>query len=123
MLDLIAYHAVLSNPTGESVPLPKAFRRLLQILACGIFLPESVKLNEPCASGPYRIHTTLTLEKQDQICMISQTLLRALAHGAIKRILALEEDDPIRFEKNLKSPFQKKFFVYFRDLHAIGMDS
>jgi len=95
MLDLIAHHAVLSNPTGESVPLPKAFRRLLQILACGIFLPGSVGLTDPCASGPYRIHTTLTLEEQDQICMISQTLLRALAHGAIKRILALEEDDPI----------------------------
>ena len=114
MLDLIAHHAVLSNPTGESVPLPKAFRRLLQILACGIFLPGSVGLTDPCASGPYRIHTTLTLEEQDQICMISQTLLRALAHGAIKRILALEEDDPIRFEKkNLNHLFSKNFSFIF----------
>lgn len=95
MLDLLSHHAVLSNPTGESVPVPKAFRRLLQIMAAGIFLPGSVGLTDPCASGPYRIHTVLTLEEQDGICMCAQTLLRALAHGAIKRILALEDDEPI----------------------------
>lgn len=95
MVDLLCHHAVLSNPLGESLPLPKAFRRLIQMLAGGIFLPGSVGLTDPCASGPYRIHTTLSLEDQDQICMMSQTLLRALAHGAVTRILALENAEPI----------------------------
>jgi len=41
MIDLICHHAVLSNPLGESLSLPKAFRRLIQVLAGGIFLPGS----------------------------------------------------------------------------------
>ena len=67
--------SVLSNPTGESLPLGKAFRRLIQILSAGIFLPGSVGLTDPCAPGPYRIHTTLTLEEQDGICMTAQVKL------------------------------------------------
>ena len=54
------------------MPLGKAFRRLIQILSAGIFLPGSVGLTDPCAPGPYRIHTTLTLEEQDGICMTAQ---------------------------------------------------
>jgi len=92
MIDLLAHHAVLSNPTGESLPLGKAFRRLIQILAAGIFLPGSVGLTDPCAPGPYRIHTTLTLGEQDGVCMTAQTLNRALAHGAVKKILGMEDD-------------------------------
>jgi interleukin enhancer-binding factor 2 len=30
MIDLLCHHSVLSNPTGESLPLGKAFRRLIQ---------------------------------------------------------------------------------------------
>ena len=70
--DLKSVKSVLSNPTGESLPLGKAFRRLIQILSAGIFLPGSVGLTDPCAPGPYRIHTTLTLEEQDGICMTAQ---------------------------------------------------
>ena len=111
MIDLLAHHSVLSNPTGESLPLGKAFRRLIQILAAGIFLPGSVGLTDPCAPGPYRIHTTLSLAEQDGICMTgtvifkvrlytgrlrisdkAQTLNRALAHGAVKKIVGLEDD-------------------------------
>ena len=68
--------SVLSNPTGESLPLGKAFRRLIQILSAGIFLPGSVGLTDPCAPGPYRIHTTLTLEEQDGICMTAQVNIK-----------------------------------------------
>ena len=78
MIDLLAHHSVLSNPTGESLPLGKAFRRLIQILAAGIFLPGSVGLTDPCAPGPYRIHTTLSLAEQDGICMTGTVIAFSL---------------------------------------------
>jgi hypothetical protein len=76
--------SVLSNPTGESLPLGEAFRRLIQILSAGIFLPGSVGLTDPCAPGPYRIHTTLTLEEQDGICMTAQVNKKQLTSKSLQ---------------------------------------
>lgn len=40
------------------------FRRCLQILAAGLFLPGSVGITDPCESGNFRVHTVMTLEQQ-----------------------------------------------------------
>lgn len=53
--------------TGKSpVPLPigTAFRRALQLLAAGIFLPGSQSICDPCEKAEPRIHTMLSLEAQ-----------------------------------------------------------
>jgi interleukin enhancer-binding factor 2 len=40
------------------------FRRVLQLLAAGFFLPGSAGIADPCESGAVRVHTTMTLEEQ-----------------------------------------------------------
>ena len=57
------------------------FRRALQLLAGGCFLPGSVGIIDPCESGQIRAHNVLGLEEQDVMCCTAQTILRTLAHG------------------------------------------
>lgn len=59
------------------------FRRSLQLLAAGVFLPGAVGVIDPCESGQVRAHSVLTLEEQDLLCSTAQTLLRTLAHGNV----------------------------------------
>lgn len=47
------------------------WRRCLQMLAAGLFLPGSVGITDPCESGNFRVHTVMTLEQQ--VCLISCT--------------------------------------------------
>merc|ERR1719494_1185364 len=41
MLDLLAHYAILNNPTRSALPLTSAYRRILQLLSAGFFLPGS----------------------------------------------------------------------------------
>nr|QBH73939.1 interleukin enhancer binding factor [Franklinothrips vespiformis] len=88
MLDLLAHNAILNNPGRQALPINVAYRRCLQLLAAGLFLPGSASITDPCeANSMMRVHTAMTLEQQDQVCLTAQTLLRVLSHGGFKRIL------------------------------------
>jgi hypothetical protein len=44
-----------------------AFKRVLQLLSAGLFLPGSVGIPDPCEVGNVRVHTVMSLEQQDQV--------------------------------------------------------
>lgn len=87
MLDLLAHNAILNNPGRQALPINIAYRRCLQLLSAGLFLPGSASITDPCEGNNMRVHTAMTLEQQDQVCLTAQTILRVLAHGGYKRIL------------------------------------
>nr|CAD7204582.1 unnamed protein product [Timema douglasi] len=90
MLDCLAHTAIMNNPSRQALPINQAYRRVLQLLSAGLFLPGSAGISDPCEGGNIRVHTALSLEQQDMVCLTAQTLLRVLAHGGYKRILGIE---------------------------------
>ncbi|KAB0349876.1 hypothetical protein FD754_014733, partial [Muntiacus muntjak] len=92
ILDLLGHYAVMNNPTRQPVALNVAYRRCLQILAAGLFLPGSVGITDPSERGNFRVHTVMTLEQQDMVCYAAQTLVRILSHGGFRKILGQEGD-------------------------------
>ena len=91
-LDLLGCYALMNNPTRQPLALNVAYRRCLQILAAGLFLPGSVGITDPCERGNFRVHTVMTLEQQDTVCYAAQTLVRILSHDGFRKILGQEGD-------------------------------
>lgn len=101
IIDLLSHYAVMNNPARQPLPINTAFKRCLQILAAGFFLPGSVGITDPCEQGNIRVHTVMTLEQQDQVCYTAQTLLRVLSHGGFKQILGMEGNATIATEMSV----------------------
>jgi len=114
MIDLLAHYCILNNPNRQALTLSQAYRRFLQLLSAGFFLPGSAGIADPCESGAVRVHTTMTLEQQDIVCLTAQTLLRVLAHGGFKQVLGIEGNSSIATEISVwegvvVSPLEKAY--------------
>lgn len=90
IIDLLAHYAIMHHPSRQPLPLNLAFRRCFQLMSSGLFLPGSAGIPDPCESGNIRVHTVMSLEQQDLVCLTAQTLLRVFVHGGYKQILGLE---------------------------------
>ncbi|XP_061166703.1 interleukin enhancer-binding factor 2 homolog [Saccostrea echinata] len=101
IIDLLSHYAIMNNPTRQPLPINVAFKRCLQLLAAGFFLPGSVGITDPCEQGTVRVHTVMTLEQQDMVCFTAQTLLRVLTHGGFKQILGMEGNSSIATEMSV----------------------
>lgn len=101
MLDLLAHYSIMNNPSRQALPLNQAYKRFLQLLSAGFFLPGSAGIVDPCENGAVRVHTAMTLEEQDQVCLTAQTLLRVLSHGGFRQILGIEGNSSIATEKSV----------------------
>ncbi|GBN07877.1 Interleukin enhancer-binding factor 2 [Araneus ventricosus] len=90
VLDLLAHYAINHHPSRQPLGLNIAYKRCLQLLAGGLFLPGSAGIPDPCEGGTVRVHTSMSLEQQDLVCLTAQTLLRVMSHGGYKQVLGLE---------------------------------
>ncbi|XP_054716278.1 interleukin enhancer-binding factor 2 homolog [Uloborus diversus] len=90
ILDLLAHYAINHHPSRQPLGLNIAYKRCLQLLAGGLFLPGSAGIPDPCEGGTVRVHTSMSLEQQDLVCLTAQTLLRVMTHGGYKQVLGLE---------------------------------
>lgn len=114
MLDLLAHYCIMNTPNREPLTLGQAYKRFLQILSAGFFLPGSAGIVDPCESGAVRVHTAMNLEEQDQACLTAQTLLRVLSHGGYKHLLGIEGNATIATEMSVwegvvVSPHEKAY--------------
>lgn len=89
IIDLLAHYSIMHHPSRQPQPINVAFRRVIQLLAAGLFLPGSAGIPDPCEGGTFRVHTVMSLEQQDLVCLTAQNLLRVISHGGYKAVLGV----------------------------------
>ncbi|RWS15703.1 interleukin enhancer-binding factor 2-like protein [Dinothrombium tinctorium] len=101
MIDVLSHYSVTFRHSQQLLPLNNAFKRVLQLLAGGLFLPGSTGIPDPCENGAITMHTPLSLMQQDAVCMTAQTLLRIMSYGNGYRVILGLDPDPFNIAVNM----------------------
>ncbi|VDO03582.1 unnamed protein product [Rodentolepis nana] len=80
-IDMIASHVIMDGPIAEPLSLSAGFHRFIQILSSGFFAPSSSGLLDPFRLGQRRVHVTMSLAQQDELCRTAQTVCKILKMG------------------------------------------
>nr|CDS33778.1 interleukin enhancer binding factor 2 [Hymenolepis microstoma] len=77
-IDMIASYVIMDGPITAPLSLSAGFRRFIQILSTGFFAPSSSGLLDPFRSRQSRVHVTMSLAQQDELCRAAQTVCKIL---------------------------------------------
>jgi len=82
-------------------PMPpgEAFRRVMEAVASGIFLPGGTGLLDPCEKDKVDAASTLTAQEREDMTAAAQQALRLVAFRQIHKVLGIEPLKPIRNRK------------------------
>ena len=77
---LVDQYPLISNHANHKTIGPMElfiiyFRRFLQLLSAGFFLPGSAGIVDPCEIG-VRVHTAMSLEEQDQVTIKQRLFIK-----------------------------------------------
>ncbi|KAM3182081.1 hypothetical protein ACTXT7_013121 [Hymenolepis weldensis] len=76
--EALASYVIMDGPINAPLSVSAGFRRFVQILAAGFFAPSSTGLLDPFRSKQRRIHVTMSLAQQDELCRTAQTVCKIL---------------------------------------------
>ncbi|XP_062520766.1 interleukin enhancer-binding factor 2 homolog [Corticium candelabrum] len=100
--ELLAHFCVLQHSNNQPLPVTVAFKRFLQLMSAGFFLPDSVCIDDPCEADDLKVHQNLTYDQMEEVTTICQCLLRLLTYGAHREILGVEPGFSLDFSSTIE---------------------
>jgi len=111
-LEVIVYKALISS--NEQMSTADAFRRVLEVIAGGLLMPDGPGIKDPCEKGEQDILATCHPQVLEDITAFAQTSLSLIAFRAIHQVLdvpRIAAVKPIIFSNNARPGLVEKIVI------------